>query len=65
MVQKRDFYILVFQELHIPENVLTGCLERDTVSNTASLKHAHLQGNNTGTEHNPVIHIVDAGSLDR
>ena len=57
--------MLVFQELHIPENVLTGCLERDPVGDTASIEHAHLHGNNTGTEHDPVIHVVDAGSLDR
>ncbi len=62
--KKRNF-VLMFCKLHIPENVLTGCLERDTIGNTASLEHPQLQGNNTGTEHNPVVHVVDASSLDR
>jgi hypothetical protein len=62
--KKRNF-VLVSCKLHIPEDVLTGCLERDAIGNTASLEHPHLQGNNPGTEHNPVVHVVDACGLDR
>jgi len=62
--KKRNF-VLVSCKLHIPEDVLSGCLERDAIRNTASLEHPQLQGNNTGTEHNPVVHIVYACGLDR
>lgn len=62
--KKRNF-VLVFCKLHIPEYVLTGCLERDAIRNTAPLEHPHLQGNNAGTEHNPVVHVVNACGLDR
>ena len=55
---------LVLQELHIPEDVLAGCLERYAIRDTAPFKHSHLQGNDAGTEHDPVVHIVDAGGLD-
>ncbi len=52
-------------KIHVPEDVLTGCLERDAIRDAAAFVHTLLQGNNTGTEHDPVVNIVDAGGLDR
>ena len=56
---------LVFSKLHIPEDVLTGCLERDAIRNAAPFELSLLQPNNTGAEHDPVIHVVDTGGSDR
>ncbi len=51
----------MFCKLHVPEDVLAGCLERDAVRDTAPLEHPQLKGNSTGAEHDPVVHVVDAG----
>ncbi len=55
----------MFCKLHVPEDVLAGCLERDTVRNTAPLEHPQLEGNDTCAEHDPVVHVMDAGGLYR
>ena len=44
---------------------LPGRLERDAVCNTAPLEHPELEGNGAGAEHDPVVHVVDTGGLDR
>lgn len=52
----------VLQGLHIPKDVFAGSLERDPVRNTALLKHPQPECNDSGTEHDPVVDVMNAGS---